>query len=58
MPCFDRHTDKGICDCNLEPHPVSHLQTRLRTGHGLSNSCHITVNGEVEVIKSWENIKK
>lgn len=52
--CFDRHTDKGVSDGYLEPHPVPHLQTGLWARHGLSNCCHVAVDGEVEVIEPWE----
>lgn len=54
MQDHDRHTDEGIRNGNLEPHPVPHLQTGLWTGHGLSNRCHVAVDGEVKVIESWE----
>ena len=52
--CFHRRTDEGVSDGYLEPHPVPHLQTRLWAGHGLSDCCHVAVDGEVEVIESWE----
>lgn len=48
-----RHTDKGISDGYLQPHPVSHLQTGLWAGHCLGNSCHVSVDGKVEVIESY-----
>lgn len=51
---FDRRTDEGICDGYLEPHPIPHLQTWLRGGHGLSNRSHVAVDGEVKVIESWK----
>lgn len=53
IPGARRHTDKGISDGYLEPHPIPHLQARLRAGHGLSDRCHVGVDGEVEVIESW-----
>lgn len=52
--CSHRHTNKGVGDGYLEPHPVPHFQTWLWAGHGLSNCCHVAVDGEVEVIESWE----
>lgn len=52
--CGHRHTDEGVSDGYLQPHPVPHLQTRLWAGHGLGNRCHVAVDGEVEVIESWE----
>lgn len=56
-PCLDTHTDKGVSDGYLEPHPVPHLQTRLWARHGLSDRCHVAVDGEVEVIEAWERTK-
>lgn len=50
----DRRTNKGISNGDLEPHPVPHLKTWLWAGHGLSDCCHVAVDGEVEVIESWE----
>lgn len=48
-------TDEGVGDGDLQPHPVSDLQPRLRIGHRLDDSRHVTVDVQVVLlIDSWK----